>query len=154
MKRKPGYRSSLDTLRSMSHTDVFLHSDQKKSGSYREPSLVNLSYAITDYYARTSDGDRQARTQEAVGQIQAILRLSNLNGWSKGERFALDRWAPLLAGVKDLSKWTAQEKRQLVNIIRAKGGRQERDFILLSQQHPKLRRALEAVAAHAARRSA
>jgi hypothetical protein len=152
MKRKPGYRSSLDTLRSMSHTDVFLHSDPRQTASYREPSLVNLSYAITDYYARTEDGNRQTQTEEAARQVQKMLRVPHLRGWSRGERLALERWAPLLANAKTVSKWSNRDKRGMVDIIRAKGGRSERDFILLCNQHPKLRRALETVAARAARR--
>lgn len=51
--------------------------------------------------------------------------------------------APLVAMIPDLKNWSVSEKRDLADIIRAKGGLKERRFILLANRHEKFRRAVE-----------
>ncbi len=49
----------------------------------------------------------------------------------------------ILPGVE---KWSAAEKKDLVAVVRAKGGRRESDFALLFDRHRKLRRAVAKLA--------
>jgi hypothetical protein len=52
------------------------------------------------------------------------------------------QWAPLVCALRGVRSWTAAEKRQLVAVIRAKGGRYESDFVPLFDAHARLRRAI------------
>ncbi|MEN8006450.1 MAG: hypothetical protein ABFS42_05510, partial [Candidatus Krumholzibacteriota bacterium] len=51
-------------------------------------------------------------------------------------------WAPLVMILPGVEGWPQDEKRALVEVIRAKGGRRESDFTLKFDAHTKLRRAL------------
>ena len=68
--------------------------------------------------------------------------LRSLQGFTPDERLAWMRWSPLMVTLQGLQRWSAAEKRALVHVIRAKGGRREGDFVVLFAAHPKLERAL------------
>jgi hypothetical protein len=74
-----------------------------------------------------------------------MLGLRSLRGWSAGERRAWQRWSPLvhLLGVVD---WSAAERQALIEIVRAKGGRRESEFVLRFDRHRRLRQAIRALA--------
>ena len=54
--------------------------------------------------------------------------------------------APILALIPDLDRWRPGEKRALVRIIRAKGGRSEAAYVGLLRGHARLARSLHALA--------
>jgi hypothetical protein len=64
-----------------------------------------------------------------------------------GERQAWSRWSPLLLVLPGVADWSAGEKRALVEVVRAKGGRRESDFVLRFDRHRRLREALRRLAA-------
>jgi hypothetical protein len=47
-----------------------------------------------------------------------------------------------LAQISDLARWSARDRRALVEIVRAKGGHHEADYLRRMQVHRRLRRAL------------
>ena len=65
--------------------------------------------------------------------------------WEPAEREAWSRWAPivLLLGIDD---WSEIERRALVGVVRAKGGRRESEFVARFDAHERLRVALRALA--------
>ena len=67
--------------------------------------------------------------------------LASLRGFSADERQAWRRLAPILA-LLDIGAWTHDERRELIGLARAKGGRSERDYVLRYQALPKLDAAL------------
>jgi len=138
IRQEPGYRTPMSVLKRLSHTDVKLHVDPLLQARYTEPPLVDLAYAITHWYTRVADGDREGGHATAVSQAARVLGLGNLRGWSASDRTALERWAPLLVQLPGWAKWSAQDKAHLVAIVRAKGGGWERDYVRLCQTHPLL----------------
>ena len=52
------------------------------------------------------------------------------------------RWAPLVLILPGIERWNASDRRELVKVIRAKGGRRESDFVTRFDRHTKLRRAI------------
>jgi hypothetical protein len=54
--------------------------------------------------------------------------------------------APILALIPDLGRWRPGEKRALVRIIRAKGGKSEAAYVRLLRGHVRLARSLHALA--------
>jgi hypothetical protein len=146
--QNPGYRCSRATLKGLSGSDLYLHCDPARNDPPTEPSLVNLAYAVTRYFATQADGDRVNGTERAVRQVARTLNLRGWEKWPADERTALERLAPLFAGMPKLRRWSRDQKRDLAKIIRAKGGRQERTYIMRCISHPKLRTALEALGNH------
>ena len=51
--------------------------------------------------------------------------------------------APLVVLLPGLERWTPAQRRLLVRILRAKGGRSEAEFVRLSNGHARFRRALQ-----------
>jgi len=67
--------------------------------------------------------------------------LPSLRGFSPDQREAWRRLAPILT-LLDLGAWPDDERRALVDLIRAKGARSERDYVARYLAHPKLDAAL------------
>ena len=74
--------------------------------------------------------------------------LASLRGFSADAREAWRRLAPMLA-LLDLGAWGHAERAALVDIIRAKAGRSEREFIERYRAHPLLHAALMRLARRA-----
>ncbi len=144
--QRRGYRTPLKTQEKLAKSDVVLVLDDAQRGSWKEPPLARLAYRVTDYFAQSHDGDREAGIEAALSELTTILAVRSFKGWSEGEVTSLKRLAPLLINIKGLPRWSAREKRDLVSVIRAKGSRYERDYALLSLKHKKLKRAIEILA--------
>ena len=72
-----------------------------------------------------------------------LTGVRSLRGFSAGERLAWERWSPLVVyALPGVSRWSPAERRALARVIRAKGGRDESEFIARFAAHPKLERAL------------
>ena len=54
--------------------------------------------------------------------------------------------APRLACFPDIERWGARDRRLLARIVRAKGSRRERDYVLLASRHQRFRAAVEQLA--------
>jgi hypothetical protein len=140
------YRVPVKTMRRLAKTDVFFHSDPDHMESWRELSVASLGYVITEHFADTCGGDRRSGAKQTAARVARMLGLRDLSGWSRDELVALNRMAPLVASIPDLSRWTSAEKKALAEIIRAKGGLRERKFVLLCNRHEKFKAAVEELA--------
>jgi hypothetical protein len=83
----------------------------------------------------------------ARARREASVRVSRTIGarttrWSAAEKAAFENLALVLDLVPDLARWTREERRALVEIARAKAGREEIRYLHLLQKHERLRRAL------------
>ena len=70
-----------------------------------------------------------------------LCGLASLRGFSLDQREAWRRLAPILT-LLDLGAWRDDERRALVALIRAKGGRSERPYVARYLAHPRLDAAL------------
>jgi hypothetical protein len=146
IQRRPDYRVPTSTMRRLSKTDVFFSIDPAGMKEYRELSIINLGYRVTEFIGKEYVGDRNAAVQGSVALIEKKLGNSNTARWSEGEKLSLVRLAPLFCLIPDLSRWSREEKQMAVELIRAKGGATERAYVLLMNRHSKLRAALERLA--------
>lgn len=69
--------------------------------------------------------------------VMKSLGVRSLARWRPDERNAFGQLSPVIALVDGVDRWSATERQGLVRMMRAKGAPQERDFVLLSQQHPR-----------------
>jgi hypothetical protein len=138
MKRRPGYRSGPDALRAIAEYHLFLDLDPKEP--HPLPALGGL--AVRAGRALSAHGlDRPAAVQACAQAALVLCGRNGLRGWSRDEQDAWCRWAPLITDL-DLTSWSADDKAALVEVVRARGGRHERDFVRRYAAHPRLDREL------------
>ena len=90
---------------------------------------------------RTASVPRRTCADEAA----ALLGVANWRTLSPGEREAWARWAPLVAVLPGVPEWPAADRRALADVIRAKGGRYESDYVRKFDAHARLRAAVVAL---------
>jgi len=140
------YRTSLRTLKRLARSDVFFHIDERLMRSFRELPLAGPGYRVTEYIARHYDCRRDDAIEKSVSAVAKLLGLKDWRRWRPDEITALRRLAPLIICFPQIRGWTAREKADLGRLIRAKGGIRERDYVRLSNEHPRFRSAVEQLA--------
>ncbi len=148
--RDPGYRTPRVMLKRLAKSDMFFHLDPSAMDRHEPIALADLGYAVTRHVAHAYGGDR---TRAVAASIRALARhvpLGDTRSWTDGERLGLERLAPLVAAVGGTHQWPAEDRVTLARLLRAKGGRRERQFITLAQRLPRL----EVGMRHLARREA
>ncbi len=142
-KQEPGHRTDRSTLRRLAQGDLTL----ALPGSGRHPRvdercLARWSLAAAGVIGREADGrSRAAALRRVVAATLARLGVSDVAEWSQGERRGAGDLAPVCA-LLPLERWTPEERRSLVRMIRAKGSVQERKFVLAAQTTPRFWRDL------------
>ncbi len=135
MRQEPKHRSSRATLTRLADHNMYYFMGRPRTDVIGEVSLMGIGLAATDFLAVHGRGDHSREAARRFG-------LRSFSGWSRGERMAWARWAPLLLLAKGVEKWSAAERRGAVAVVRAKGGQRESDFVRLFDRHRKLRAAI------------
>jgi hypothetical protein len=145
-RRDPASRSTRATLARLAKENLFLHLGRERRDVIGEVPLPAVGVAATDLLARrfAASGDRG--DEACTAAARARLGLRTLAGWSEAERAALHRWAPIVLLLPGLDRWSAGELADLAEVVRAKGGRRESEFVRQFDRHPKLSRALARLA--------
>ena len=86
-------------------------------------------------------GDSGRMRRATAEQVARTLGVS-VSRWSGIEQKAFENWALVLALIPDLARWTAEEKADVLRIIRAKASRDEMRYLRLTRRHGRLRREL------------
>lgn len=127
MTRRPSHRSSPETLAKLARTHLYWEPfDDTRAWLPAAPSL-GLRLAATS-------GDGAARA----------LGVTSFGEWSRDERRAWERLAPVIAAM-DVSSWSDAERADAVEVVRAKGRPLEAEFVRRLDAHPRLRDALIAL---------
>jgi len=96
---------------------------------------------VAAFLAALAPDSRSAASEQAEAVARAACGLGSLHGFTRSERLAWTRLAPLFAALP-LREWSDADRASLVALARAKGGRSERSYVRLSAKHQKLERAL------------
>jgi len=91
--------------------------------------------------AREFAGDAERIRGASTTKVARKLRV-NPSRWKEGERKSFESYALVLDLISDLDRWSPQEKRDLVEVIRAKARRNEAAYLRRMQRHRRLRQAL------------
>ncbi len=146
MAADPAHRSSLATLKRLGEENVYWHLGRPRRDVIGRVPIPNVGIAIMRMISTRFGAER--RLAEPVCAAEAAARLglpTARRGWSGEEELALARWAPLVLMLPGLARWTAAERRAFVEVIRAKGGRRESEFVRRFDSHAKLRAGLLAL---------
>ena len=142
MKADPRHRSSRATLKRLVVAPLFWHLRNERTDVLGRFPLSKIGLRISDYLARRFGGKRKDGLTTCSTEAAELLGLRSMRGFSSGERLAWRRWSPLILILPGVAEWSGQERRDLVRVVRAKGGRRESDFVAKFDRHRKLRRAL------------
>jgi len=145
MAARPAHRSPVATLKALAAGNVYWYAGKPRDDVIGIFPLYQVGLAITDYLAARFGSDRERGEQICATEAAALCGARAWRRWSAGERLWWTRWSPLVLLLPGVQRWTAAEKARLVQVVRAKGGRRETDFVGLFDAHRKLRAALRAL---------
>jgi hypothetical protein len=135
--RDPEYRSGRRTLKMLAEAHVFW--PQRADRRTAITPTASIGFALAQRLAARSGADREAAIHACEVRVAARLGVGSMARWPRGERLWWRRWAPLVDALPGLDRWSPAERRALVRIVRAKGGRREDEFARLFDAHPRLR---------------
>lgn len=147
IKRRPGHRSDLATLNKLASENVFLHMARPRKDVLGIVSLGDIGLRVARTIADRFGSDRERAATVLSREAAKMLGLRSLRGFSPAEVLAWQRWSPLVMSIEDLDRWSRAEKHALLEIIRAKGGRRESEFVRRFDRHNRLRKAILRLAA-------
>ena len=143
--RNPSYRSPLSVLRRLAEAEMYL----TLPGGSREPEkrlrASQVSALVTRRIAREFGGDRRAAVRGAVARVARALGVPRWRTWPEDERRAFEGLSLVAALILDLERWPRADRRDLVRILRAKGGVSELPYVRLLHAHRRLRLTLRAL---------
>jgi len=137
----PGYRTRARTLRRLAMGHMFLELPGSGRGCWDRFRARNIGFAVQQHMAAHWGGDAARMRAGSVAAVSRALGV-RADSWAGHARKALEDLTPVLALVPDLARWTNEEKRALVRVIRAKGGSTEAGYLRLMGRHKKLREAI------------
>jgi hypothetical protein len=144
MRRRPGYRCSLATLRRLSHTEA--HLDLSRGGC-SPTHFARLGLAVSRYVTERFDGDR-ARAQRVGGRrLAKALGVVDFASWDGDEKVALEQLAPVYGLIPDLQRWPVRDRRALLAAIRARGAHDDLAYARGVAAHGRLREAIRTISA-------
>jgi hypothetical protein len=138
MRINPRHRSSERTLRKLADSHLFFDFD---ASAARGLAPVNAACGRAVAWLGRRGGGADALDAASRAAL-ALTGLRSLAGFSRDERLAWRRWAPLVASLPGASRWPPAQRRELAEIVRAKGGGQELPFLLRFAAHPRLAKAV------------
>ena len=116
----------------------FTRAAEGMSGDWDTFSTRNLALRVNRRMAREFSGDSGRLRRASVAEVSRALGIG-VSRWPAAECHSFDSWSLVLALISTLSRWSPQEKRDVIEIIRAQAGRNEMRYLRLTQKHPRLR---------------
>lgn len=145
LKRKNAAPSEKSVLRALAKGDLILDTPGfDPADALDEKLLVKASLAAARILAGAPCDGRGAAEAFIARQAAARLGVATMEGWSREERAAFARLAPIAFIPEGVEYWPDDEKRKIVAMMRAKASPQERDFALAAGRCERFYRGLAA----------
>ncbi|HKP71476.1 MAG TPA: hypothetical protein VJT82_00970, partial [Pyrinomonadaceae bacterium] len=142
---REGYRTSPRVLRRLaSGHALYETNDAATPGEWDGFSVRNIGLAVGRRMAREFDGDAAKVRAASVAEVRRALDAER-EKFNAAEERALSNFALVLALVPRLARWSAEEKRAALGVIRAKAGADELIYLRRLRRHARLRRELIAL---------
>ncbi len=142
MKADPRHRSSLATLKVLATENMYLFLERPRTDVLGRLDVGPIGLRISAYLAEHYGAQREAGLRSCAGEAARLLGVRASARFNADQRRTWLQWAPLVAILPGLKRWSLANKRKLFQLIRAKGGRRESEFIALFNSHRPLWRAL------------
>ncbi len=145
--RQPGARTAAPTLVRLAEGHLFFDLDPQRPHPLPQPGALALAAGAA---LGRRPGTREHALQQCATELLAQCGLHSWRGFSRDEREAWQRLAPV-AALLGVQAWGAAERSALADLVRAKGWRSEREHVALVMAHPRFETALLEAGRRAAR---
>jgi len=145
LRKNPRSRTTRARLNELASQYMFLQLGHPRRDVLGEISLGNIGLHISRVLAERDGLSREAALDACAAETATLLGVRAVRSLSPGERLAWRRWSPLVLALPGVRRWSATQRRALREVVRAKGGTRESDFVALFDRHAPLRRALLAL---------
>ncbi len=142
IKKNPRHRTSMARLDELAAEYMYLQTDRQRRDVLGHLGLGNIGLHVSRYLAARFGADRERGLTTCAREAARLLGLRSFDRRSRDERLVWRRWAPLVLALPRVSRWNTAQKKALREVILAKAGRRESDFVWRFNAHAKLRRAL------------
>lgn len=133
------YRSPIRVLRKLATRRLVLC--LKGARRSDTPDQIRLGLTATAHIGEKFHGDRAAAQRHAVERIASIVGQPHAGKQADGVRLWFNELAVAINTIDDLESWSKQEKRQLGDVLSARGGALEIDYLHALKRCDRLRRA-------------
>jgi hypothetical protein len=96
--------------------------------------------------ARRFGADREKGIATCAEEAAELMEFPHFRDLDEGPRLAFDRLAPLVMALPEAASWSQPDRQALAQVILAKGGLRESDFVHAFDRHKPLRKALLSLA--------
>jgi hypothetical protein len=135
------YRTSPAKLRQIAAGHMLFELSPQKSRLWDRFEVRNVGLAVANEMGNRFGGDAPGIRRASINSVSRALDV-NVSRWSAAEQCAFGNLSLVLLLIPGLSRWTVDEKRAVVEIIRAKAGAEESVYLRLMQDHRRLREAI------------
>ena len=135
------YRTPRKILKRLAEAHVFYELPGAEPGVWDTFSTRNIGLKVNRRMAREFDGDASRIRAASVSRIGRVLGIASAR-LTAAERTALENWSMVLSLIPDLDRWSAGDKRDMTEIVRAQAGESEVKYLKLTQRHMRLREGL------------
>lgn len=109
-----------------------------RRGEWDDFHVRNVGLAVQRRMAKSFGGDAEGMRRASAASVARALG-AETSGWNEAERAALDSLALVWSLIPGLARWPEGERSELVGIVRAKAGADERRYLRRLQSHARLR---------------
>jgi hypothetical protein len=141
LRRNATLGKGTTSSRAVNATKFLPASAAEAPGSWDAFSTRTLGLRINHRMSQEFNGDSHKIRQASTTAVTRALTL-NPSRWTPTQKQALENWSLVLAQIPNLTRWTLDEKRQLIKIIQAKSAPNEMSYLHQTQNHPRLRKGL------------
>src|SRR5579864_5410469 len=138
LAKNPKHRTSASTLRRLAAEHVFYEIPGQAPHRWDSFSVRNLGFALSRYMAAAFNGSAARFRAAARAALMGWLDV-NPTSWSFEQQAAFDTFSLVAALMPEIANWSSGERRELVEIIRAKASDNEAVYLRRMQQHFRLR---------------
>ncbi|MGB5331318.1 MAG: hypothetical protein WBN05_02110 [Woeseiaceae bacterium] len=148
--RRKGYRTTKRTLRRLAQHTLFFALKGERQDVLGPICTDTISLGMIDYVSRRFGSHREAGVRRCSQELAEQLGIDSVSSWSADEKLMWHSLSPLFAAAGGAACWPNSDRDALVEVIRAKGGVHEADYVRLFDAHKRLRRTLAAFSNQAA----
>lgn len=147
--RDRSYRSPIAVLRRLARAELYLGLPGGNPEPEKRLTASQVAALVSRRIAQEFGGDRDRAVRRSAARAGRALGVRGWRGWAEDERRAFEHLSVVAGLIPDLPRWPVADRRALVAVFRAKGGRRELPYIRLLNRHRLFRQRLEALVAAA-----
>ena len=132
ISERKGYRTTAATLRKLARSPMIFELKNEGIGEWDRFQIRQVGFAVQREMSQRFGGDAVRIRAEGVDNAERVLKV-NLPLSSETDQSISGNFASVLLLIRDLGRWSEEEKQGLLRIIQAKAGTDEARYLRLMQ---------------------